>query len=370
MMKAKRLTAIALAAAIMITNAMPTQADIISKKTVADTTMIYTDNAHNIEYPCWIWISGYAYYYQNAAMILKNTTTPDGYTVDDQGRWIVNGVPQTNGYGNHIMGTSDYNGKSNDEIWSSLVSKLEPVYINGISTGEINLMISPRELSYDSSKYTYGSDISIWKDIDNYDVVKKDYFKAFITARIGNSWSDNIKDTPRAWIKMAYADSAEMKEKTIKAVVGDVVGKELFDYIRRHADQISHSGGYTIAIDENGNTINGWIHGGFMERPATKENFIEDWREEIEYRKANNVKMDYPVPDLENLPEPEPYGEYDLWFNDPNGRDTKSIWIQDISDGINPKALDLSQWQNRTTDYGKRFRVSNDEGVIVIYVYD
>jgi hypothetical protein len=369
-MKAKRIIAITMAVTMMITNAIPTLADIIRKKTVDDTTLIYTDNAHNISYPCWIWISGYAYYYQNAATILKNTTTPDGYAVDDQGRWIVNGVPQTNGYGNHFMGTSDYNGKSNDEIWSSLVNKLEPIFIDGVAIGEINLMISPRELSYDSSKYTYGSDISIWKNSDNFDVVKKESFRTFITARIGNSWSDEIKDVSGAWAKMAYADSAEIKEKTIKAVVGDVIGKELFDYIRPHADQISHSGGYTIAIDENGNTIKGWRQSGFQERPATKEDFIEEWKGEIEYRRANNVLMEYPVPDLENLPEPEPYGDYDLWFNDPNGTDEKVVWIEDISDGINPKALDLSQWQNRTTDYGKQFRVSNDEGLIVIYVYN
>ena len=32
------------------------------------------------------------------------------------------------------------------------------------------------------------------------------------------------------------------------------------------------------------------------------------------------------------------------------------IWVKDISDGINAKTLDFSQWQNRTTDYGKNLK--------------
>lgn len=35
------------------------------------------------------------YYINDNGFILRNTTTPDGYTVDEQGRWTVNGVVQT-----------------------------------------------------------------------------------------------------------------------------------------------------------------------------------------------------------------------------------------------------------------------------------
>lgn len=373
-MKAKRIVAIAMVTTIMITSVIPTLAAVTNRITRRDTfgdyvsdeyTKIYTDNKQNISYPYWIWINGYAYYYQNAVTVLKSTTTPDGYTVDQQGRWTVNGVPQTNGYGNYTMGTSDYNGKSNDEIWNSLVSKLEPVYTEGIPYWNpigLNALISAKEILFDVAHgAVVGNEITIIKN--------NEYFGTFITARIGNTWSDGVDEHIGPAQKKAAANLPDIKEKTIKAVVGDVIGKELFDYIRPHADQISHSGGYTMAVDGNGNTIKGWRHSGFPERPATKENFIEEWKGEIEYRKANNVLMEYPVPDLENLPEPESYGDYDLWFEDPNGTDEKMIWIKDISDGINPEALDLSQWQNRTTDYGKQFKVSNDEGLIVIHVY-
>ena len=46
----------------------------------------------------WQWIDGNCYYLdpqgQNEGALYKNTTTPDGYAVDAEGRWVVNGVVQ------------------------------------------------------------------------------------------------------------------------------------------------------------------------------------------------------------------------------------------------------------------------------------
>ena len=46
----------------------------------------------------WQWIDGNCYYLdlqgQNEGALYKNTTTPDGYAVDTEGRWVVNGVVQ------------------------------------------------------------------------------------------------------------------------------------------------------------------------------------------------------------------------------------------------------------------------------------
>ena len=35
------------------------------------------------------------YYYDDNGTMLTNTTTPDGYTVDSNGAWVVNGAVQT-----------------------------------------------------------------------------------------------------------------------------------------------------------------------------------------------------------------------------------------------------------------------------------
>lgn len=50
---------------------------------------------------CWQWIDGNgdgiaeSYYFNDKGYILTDTTTPDGYTVDSNGAWTVNGIVQT-----------------------------------------------------------------------------------------------------------------------------------------------------------------------------------------------------------------------------------------------------------------------------------
>lgn len=43
----------------------------------------------------WNWVDGKCYYFTPDGYCLINTTTPDGYTVDASGAWIVDGVVQT-----------------------------------------------------------------------------------------------------------------------------------------------------------------------------------------------------------------------------------------------------------------------------------
>lgn len=49
---------------------------------------------------CWLWVDGNqdgqaeCYYFQQNGYILTNASTPDGYTVDGNGAWVVNGVVQ------------------------------------------------------------------------------------------------------------------------------------------------------------------------------------------------------------------------------------------------------------------------------------
>ena len=49
---------------------------------------------------CWLWVDGNqdgqaeCYFFQQNGYILTNASTPDGYTVDGNGAWVVNGVVQ------------------------------------------------------------------------------------------------------------------------------------------------------------------------------------------------------------------------------------------------------------------------------------
>lgn len=43
----------------------------------------------------WKWVDGKCYYFTAGGVCLIDTTTPDGYTVDKDGAWVVDGVVQT-----------------------------------------------------------------------------------------------------------------------------------------------------------------------------------------------------------------------------------------------------------------------------------
>ena len=63
-------------------------------------------------------------------------------------------------------------------------------------------------------------------------------FGTFVTASIGNDWSDYERKYNDTMSKAVYSQKPDIKEKTIKAAVGDKIGTELFNYIKQHADKI------------------------------------------------------------------------------------------------------------------------------------
>lgn len=287
--------------------------------------LVYTDN-NNINYPCWIWLNGACYYYQNPGTVLKNTTTPDGFTVDADGRWVINGVVQSNGYGSYKMGTEDYNGKTDDEIWNLMFNKLEAVYANSIANTVSGLTYSYDAANKDEIAFepgeagTYGNDITISHN--------NEYKRAFIYATIGAAWSDQANNVATAYSKASYAQKADVKEKTIKALVGDTVGQELFDYIRAHADKTA--GGYITYLDESGNPVHGWY-----------ETILDD----------------------------NGYVVGEIFHENPTNQEYKTVWSETCGNGMGMDTLDWSMWQNRITDYGKTFSVGVVDGYFRIIIY-
>lgn len=111
-MKLKKFTAVALAAAMTIGTSMTSLAAGWQQNS---TGWWYGTNADNSTWHSngWQWIDGNGdgvaecYYFDANGYLLANTTTPDGYTVDGNGAWIVNGQIQTQGTG---IGSSSVNG--------------------------------------------------------------------------------------------------------------------------------------------------------------------------------------------------------------------------------------------------------------------
>lgn len=55
----------------------------------------------------WQWIDGKSYCFDSNGNMYANTTTPDGYTVNADGQWVVGGVVQTRNSGNVSTATND-----------------------------------------------------------------------------------------------------------------------------------------------------------------------------------------------------------------------------------------------------------------------
>ena len=96
--------------------------------------------------------------------------------------------------------------------------------------------------------YTVATDL-IWTDKDmstygGYGEIEINHnssrFGTFVTAEIGNAWSDQEANVDTSVAKANYSQKPDIKEKTIKTVVGDKIGTELFNYIKLHANKIQH----------------------------------------------------------------------------------------------------------------------------------
>ena len=55
----------------------------------------------------WQWIDGKSYCFDSNGNMYANTTTPDGYTVNADGQWVIDGVVQTRNADNAPTATSD-----------------------------------------------------------------------------------------------------------------------------------------------------------------------------------------------------------------------------------------------------------------------
>lgn len=220
--------------------------------------------------------------------------------------------------------------------------KIKGVFETGIANGESDMVVlnadGKKYNHYDVYTYTYSKDdiafdyATFQYGIGDSSVFHNDERNGnYLTVSISGTWSDEIDNVTSAVSKAAYANRPLIKEQLIKATVGDTVGQELFNYLRSHADQKNVSGGWKNIYDENGNPIKGWYE------------TILDSNGNVTGR---------------------------VFHEDPNFDEYKGEWTTEaVGDGFDASAIDWSAWQNRTTDYGKRFSVTADDRAMQINVY-
>ena len=257
-------------------------------------------------FPGWAWINGYCYYFTNPNYTekLTNTTTPDGCQVDAEGRWCVNGVPQHNGYGSFACGTYGlYAGKDDNARWTVMKDQLERLYAENYSISnkgqDVAMLSMPTMVQ--AGEYGTFQIVAFTNGL-------------FVTADLPLSWCD----APNAYWNMGD----EMMERTIKLLVGDHVGQELFNDLRA-AGESAVGGGNAFVYNADG-----------------------------------TIKMEKKL-------------IYDEEFGTSYYRDMAvMVPTGSTSDGINWGAFPASKWKNRKTDYGKYFSVYRNPSVETSFIID
>ena len=260
---------IALTALLAAANLIPTAAAVVRKDNYANTSIAnaagpgvdITSNGKRFEAPGWLWIEGNCYYFSNktvydvanressGSVLFKNGTTPDGYTVDDQGRWTVDGIVQTNNYGQEKLGMGEqYVGKSEDEIWDLMKNKLREIWTD-------------RYIGYDiEDGYFETSRTFLQGGIDangnsEYKLMRRPSVDGnpFLYLSVPTLWNDWAKvNTIYSSEDLAeYATFPTSTEKTLKVVLGDYAGQVVFDAYRESAKNNIESY-YLGDYDENG----------------------------------------------------------------------------------------------------------------------
>lgn len=249
-MKKKMMATLCLAGVLAVGSAMPAFALDLKQYYGQDSTEIKTGysyelkqdyrfcSGHKNKIPGWAWIDGYCYYFTNKNMREKitNGTTPDGCTVDDQGRWTVDGVVQYNGYGSLQVGTDAlYAGKDDDARWLAMRSYLEGMLAEkwNADTDEVCFV-------------SYDNHITLnWPNRAGSIIHNGQNGNPYVTFWFGNGWNDS----PEAYWN--YKD--ERTELMLKAICGDHAGQELFDAVRKAAEPAEGGAYKEVVYDENGN---------------------------------------------------------------------------------------------------------------------
>lgn len=237
-------------------------------------------SGHVRKYPGWAWVNGYCYYYTDylGGNMLKNCVTPDGYTVDAEGRWTENGIAQSNGYGGFVIGTDQlYAGKSDDQRWEVMKSLYENLFANYIVGDEHYLAMS--------SAYGLVRGDVVKEGFSRYSVIHNpaDDYSKYVEIVITNKWNDCSDEYA------VYRN--EVMEKAIKIICGDHVGQELFNDLKIAADPAEGPRREIVVFDENGQLI-------FIDSNHVKTKIIEKSSDGINFNKFDmnkwkNKKTDY-----------------------------------------------------------------------------
>ena len=104
----------------------------------------YENEDHSYAHSGWFWLDGNndgvaeCYYFDQEGWALLSTTTPDGYTVNENGAWVVDGVVQSKSV--EVKTVSKKSKKTQTKRKNGVVKEYNNAHANGSSKG-----ISPKQ---------------------------------------------------------------------------------------------------------------------------------------------------------------------------------------------------------------------------------
>ena len=250
-MKLKKLTAVALAAAMTIGTSMTSLAAGWQQNS---TGWWYGTNADNSTWHSngWQWIDGNGdgvaecYYFDANGYMLANTTTPDGYMVDGNGAWIVNGQIQTQGTGN--TGNSSVNGVQHSAGY-------DPAHPLAHKIDEFGLRLPEVGLTGKYAGSTKNVQALLTNQMDQFYIApvtdpgwttESDYYEAVNKSQTLYNWFCNWLNG-MDWENMSEMEKAQEIEKVIEACEYDDYGAANFSTEVMNRDAV-----ISVLIDKKG----------------------------------------------------------------------------------------------------------------------
>lgn len=343
-------------AALVMTNAFPAfnaNAAETAKESVS-AVMTQTDEIEQnvsgkLVSPGWYWIGDYCYYIESdgyltwqdgyfgstasyeGGKIFKNGNTPDGYTVDKDGRWTVNGVPQTKGLGFWKSETSykDWNDLRENlkNIWSDQYTFLGSYSFHPVNNNEIQ---------GNASEGSYNSGFIAKTDGKN------------VQVRLQKTWSDMMPiSSGRIYELAAIGNADAMQEKTLKTVLGNKEGQTVYNYVKAYVG--GNRGDDTkVKFEKFGNDKMYTLHYLVNENGTWYEADDQLNTIDVIYPQAEKIEAQIAVPD-----------EKDRVHYTVNGKEGIVVSeTETVESSMGVKGMDVSNFQNRTTDFGQKYSLS------------
>ena len=159
-----------------------------------------------------------------------------------------------------------------DQQWNEVKSDLKQAYSQGTTpTGK-----APYEERGDSMIAYNPMSGALY-----YDTISVSYEPsdgALMTATFANEWSDQAMNIDNEQTKKFYESIPQMVETTLKSMLGDNAGEELYQYIKENADRTT-TGGYLVYHDERGNLATKWTDGQVGDGIQASEIDFEKWQD-------------------------------------------------------------------------------------------